>query len=249
MAEILAFANQDERQLDPPSFILTQGANAVLQCLNLLGKLDGPRIAMISGPSGIGKTTAAKAFFESHDTVEFITCTSGEDTPKHLAETLSYALEVQETGNMTLGQRRRAISSRLRGYRIETIVLDNAHHLLAETVSWATTLAWQSECDIAFIGSSVMESTFLANEQLDGSAIKVALRGISAGDIADVARSHGLDRDGIPAQLEAIGQQNGHLRKVMAAIEFARGISANGNPSLDDIVGAIKHLGFKKGVK
>ncbi len=249
MAEYLKLAKPAEPRERPPAFIQTPTAGHIHRYLDLIDALDGSRIAMICGPSGIGKSAAVQNYSANKDGIRIVSCAAGESDPKSIAETLATYFRIIDSRNMTLGRRREAIVNEILYYRVETIVFDNAHHLSGLAVSWICEVAQQSGCNMAFVGNTALEAVFLENEQLEGTAIKLAISGIDKADIAALVKAYGLDRDGIPAQLDAIGHQNGHLRKVLAVIKFAEEGSANGEPSLDDIVGAIKHLGFKKGVK
>lgn len=248
MAQLLHLAKSAPEPVAPPAFIMTETAQDIMCSLRMIKKLSGPRMTAICGASGIGKTEAVYMHYSDDIYGIKMTVAPGESTEKHLSEHMATRCEVPDAWRLSLLQRRIEIVYRLG--EESTLILDGAHHLSVTALEWACDLCAKAGCDLVLVGGVALNAALQSSDGLNSLATrKRVIPGVSAADVALLARAHGLDRDGIAGALEGVARHNGGLRNVMSVLEFARIVAGGAALSLGDVLTAIDQLGFPKGGK
>lgn len=248
MAEVVRLAKSAPEPVAPPAFIMNETAQDIMHSLKLIKKLSGPRMTAICGPSGVGKTEAIAAFYQEDRYAWHMTVAAGEDTEKHLSESVACLFDVWAAWRMSLLERRKELILRLGTG--STVIIDGAQNLSVNALEWACDLCTKAGCDLVFAGSMALNAKLLCNEQLNGRAMrKRVFTRVSAADVASVARAHCVDRDGIMGALEGIGYLGGGLNNVLSALQVATVLAGDSAISLGDVMAAIEQLGLSQGGK
>lgn len=247
MAEHLKLAKSGGEPVTPPDFILTDTARTIHRALRMVRQLSGFRIGLVCGNAGIGKTTALEAFWKEDEAVWMMTAAGGEDEAKAVAEDLCGRLGVYGWENMTLTARRKAILRSLS--QVEMLIIDEAQHLKLTAIEWVRSLCEEAGCNLVLAGDAKLYMMATCNKQIESRAVlPLLLHEVFPADVQGIAAAHGLDRDGITRELEAVAFQSGGVRHVRNVIELGTAF-ANGAPvSLEHIRAARGQLGLQ-GVK
>lgn len=245
MAEHLRLAKRDGEPDAPPDFVLTDTALKIHRSLRMLSQLSGFRIGLICGTAGVGKTSALVAWQDIDPAASMVTAAGGEGDPKALSEDLCIRFRVEGWGNMSLTSRRMALLDYLASGSL--LILDEAQHYALAAIEWVRCLCEEAGCNLVLAGDARLYAVAIGNAQIESRAVLPRLfKGVSAEDVRIIAKAHGLDRDGIPRELEQVTAQGG-LRKVRNVTELARAFAAGGAVSGCHVRAAIDELGLKGG--
>jgi DNA transposition AAA+ family ATPase len=134
-----------------PGFVHTPTSGAVIATLQQAQHM--PDFCVITGPPGIGKTTAACRYTRETPNVFKMTAHPSLRSPRHVLTELSRTLNVQTTVMLHLAQR--AIVQRLRGIGA-LVIVDEAQHLTSEALDQLRSIHDEAECGLALLGNATV---------------------------------------------------------------------------------------------
>ncbi|MFN3721888.1 MAG: AAA family ATPase [Paracoccaceae bacterium] len=219
MAEVVRLANSEADPVSPPAFVMTETARNIYRSLKMMERLSGFRIGLICGPPGIGKTVTIEVYVSEEPLAYLVTGAGGEADEKTLSEDLCRRWGAFEFENKSLNWRRHKLVSYARN--IKVLILDEAQHYSLSALEWIRAVCEEAGCNLVFVGDAKLFSVAICNPQIKSRAVLPRLfTSTSAGDVPAVCKAHGLDRDGIPKELERVSMIGG-LREVRNVIELA----------------------------
>ena len=143
-------------------------------------------VVLIHGPSGRGKTWAAKHHCAGRAGAVFLSITGACVTLSGLLHRLSDAAGAGGRHGSAL-EAETAIVSRLAD-RGALIVIDEAHHLRASQIDELRCIRDMAACGLALIGDDSVRMTLARCPQVMGrTGMRVDLRSLGDGDVADIA--------------------------------------------------------------
>lgn len=240
MAEVVRLANSEAEPVSPPAFVMTETARNIYRSLKMMERLSGFRIAVVCGPPGCGKTVTVETYESEEPLAYLVTGAGGEADEKALSEDLCRRWGVFEFENKSLNWRRHTLVSCLRN--MKALILDEAQHYSLSALEWIRAVCEEAGCNLVFVGDAKLYSIVMCNPQIKSRAVLPLLfTGTSPGDVSAVCKVHGLDRDGIPKELERVALIGG-LREVRNVIELATVFAEGKSVQFDHVKAAIAQL-------
>lgn len=182
--------------------------------------------------------TATLEFYEDEEPLAYMVVgAGGEADEKTLSEDLCRRFGVFEFEfeNKSLNWRRHALVGCFRN--IKVLIIDEAQHYNLSALEWIRAVCEEAGCNLVFAGDTKLYSVAVCNPQIKSRAVLPRLfTSTSSGDVPAFCKAHGLDRDGIPKELEKVSMIGG-LREVRNVIELAT-IFAEGKPVQADHIRA-----------
>lgn len=245
MAEVVTLAKSDGVPGLPPDFVMTETAREIHRSLDHMRNMTGFRMALICGAAGIGKSLAILDYMKGKARCEFFNGAAEESNAMALAENLCFHLGLTNWQNASLLTRRTILVPALARY--DFIVIDEAQNYTLKALSWLRIVCAEAGCDLVLSGGHQLYAVAMADDQIESRTVRPRLFPASKpGDVQAFAASHGLNRDGIPKELELVAMRGG-LRRVRNVIEVATLFAGGAPVTLDHIRAAIADLGLSGG--
>ena len=143
-------------------------------------------IVLVHGPSGRGKTMAARAYFHDHSGVVLMTASRAMVTMSGLLLSLSEAAGLGPEHRSALAAERQ-ITSSLRD-RGALIIVDEAHHLREALLDELRCIRDTAGCGLALVGNDSLHVTLQRCPQILGRVFeRVHLRTLDQEDVVSIA--------------------------------------------------------------
>ena len=237
MAEVVTLAKSGGVTGTAADFVMTETAREIHRSLQHMQNMAGFRMALICGAAGIGKSEAILEYMKGKSRCEFFNGAAEESNAMALAENLCFHLGLINWQNASLLTRRTILVPALARY--DFIVIDEAQNYTLKALSWLRIVCAEAGCDLVLAGGHQLYAVAMADDQIESRTVRPLL--ILASKPADVqafAGLYGLNRDGIPKELELVAMRGG-LRKVRNVVEGASLFAGDGRVTLDHIRAAI----------
>jgi hypothetical protein len=219
---------------------MTETARDIIRSLKMMERLSGFRIGLVCGPPGIGKTVTLEFYVDEEPLAYMVVGAGGEADEKTLSEDLCRRWGVYDFENKSLNWRRHKLVSYARN--IKVLIIDEAQHYNLSALEWIRAVCEEAGCNLVFAGDAKLYSVAVCNPQIKSRAVLPRLfTTTSPGDVPAVCKAHGLDRDGIPKELERVSMIGG-LREVRNVIELATIFAEGKTVQADHIRAAIAQL-------
>lgn len=131
--------------------------------------------------------------------------------------------------------------------RYDFIVIDEAQNYTLKALNWLRIVCAEAGCDLVLAGGHQLYAVAMADDQIESRTVRPRLFPASKpGDVQALAGLFGLNRDGIPKELELVAMRGG-LRRVRNVVEVATLFAGEGRVTLDHVRAAIADLGLTGG--
>jgi DNA transposition AAA+ family ATPase len=214
------------RQTWAETYIETQGCAETMTVLELIrGACD---IGLVTGPAGIGKTTACRRYAAESDTSILITLSEGSGDSWSIIRLIFGQLDMRAWSRRKGGETRSdAVVSRLSGSE-RLIIVDNAQRATLSGLRWLFDLADQSGVPVALVGNPDVLTRVAGSDQLHS---RIGLRA-DIGARRDMAWLDSASSEilaamwpAAPAEVRLLAQetarQPGHLRRLVKQLRIA----------------------------
>lgn len=230
-----------------PEWVQTQNGEKVMATLNY-GQMSGG-IVLIYGESGVGKTTASKAYQRQYPNVWIATASPAKNSVSAALEALALAIGIKELSGRAARIERETVDM-LQGTQ-GLVVIDEAQNLDPQALEALRIVHDLSGVGFAFIGNeraftrmhSGKQAPYL--KQLNGRiAKKLSLFKVPKEDVEAVSKGFEVQDKASLKRLCEIGQRPGGLRMVEKVLSLASLGAGSGIPELSHIEAAAKNLGL-----
>lgn len=199
--------------------------------LYLQDSQDESNVIWITGPAGIGKSTAANKYAESHNNVYLLTCSSDmtrSDFVKEMASVIGI-----RTAGMTVRETLKAIIKELVKRDHPLLIFDEGDKLANNVLYYYVSLynALEDKCGMVFLSTSYMEERMRRGvergskgyDELDSRICRrfVPLDLVTAEEVEGICRANGLDsKASINRVVKEAHNCGNDLRRVKKAVHI-----------------------------
>lgn len=164
---------------------------------------DESNVVWITGPAGIGKSTAAAKYAENHTNVYLLTCSSDMTKSDFIGE-LASTIGIRATG-MTVRETLRAIIRELVKRERPLLIFDEGDKLADSVLYYFVSLynALEDKCGMVFLSTNYMEERMRKGvtrgrkgyDELESRICRrfVPLDLVTAAEVEGICRANGLD--------------------------------------------------------
>ncbi|WP_281825592.1 AAA family ATPase [Jannaschia rubra] len=237
MAQVLQFKEGAPRAtVDPGGIVETETSRDICRSLQLALSTRGA--TMIAGQSGVGKTTAIKAFCDELTCAQGahvlrLTITSGMGSPWWVAQELlkPWNMDLRREGGGMDGAFAKLISM-MPGNDVQMILVDEAQylnhrakrtHVRGAAFEWLRGLSEAAGVALVFSGDLALTAGIDLFPQLRSRMVRpVIIERSTPGDVAALASSYGITDAVTIKGLTGIARKAGTLRNVGNVLRMAR---------------------------
>jgi DNA transposition AAA+ family ATPase len=190
-------------------------------------------VAVVSGPAGIGKTSALCLYVRENPSAILVTATTWQRNAKDVEGMLVNAISMRgykaNIKRVVLLLEKLEKSNRL-------IIVDNAHKLMTSGMGWLYDFHDATDCPIALVGNPSIETLIKSvkeSDQWTSRTLQHTRLAVKAGKIQKVAERIASQFIGeavaaeLAPQLVTIAEHQGHFRSVKKRALLARKIQEN----------------------
>jgi DNA transposition AAA+ family ATPase len=212
-----------------PGFVMTRTAERIMGVLTYAQQ--APDISVVTGPPGIGKTSAACAYVKRAPRAYKITAHPGLSSPRAALEEIGRTIGAID--ERALHKMQRTVCDRLRGTQA-LLIFDEAQHLTSPALDQIRSLHDEARVGVALLGNSAvvgrLEGTGHRKAEFAQLFSRVGMRLTSERDHAARLRDdvgalldgHDISEDRLRRRLLTAARQAGALRSMTKVLTLAR---------------------------
>lgn len=224
------------------AFVETKTAGEIAGALDLAGRIGG--IALIVGPSGVGKSAAIEHYAGQRERAFVVTMGVGDSKPVPTLSKIARALDLECTANLGAKDLAEMIGRKLGPGSV--LVVDNAEHLPPELLLRLASFTERREgsegCAVALVGRERLHSMIFAGKvasarfDMDALASRTGpvryIKSVPTDDVGAFADAYGVAEKEARALLEQVAARPSAPNRLWALTRVLRlaHAEANGRP-------------------